>query len=150
MALTMRPMLVTDFIDIELQENQRSVAHELLDPEIGFTMLSRGPCYSFINRNDKIVAITGLEENVWNNSAVCWGLLSAHIGRDLGSMVKHWRKWLETAPYQRLEIYVDLDFVAGHRFANLLGFTLEGVRRCYKPDGADQAFYSIINPEKVR
>lgn len=45
---------------------------------------------------------------------------------------------------RRIETTVRQGFEAGHRWANMLGFTAEGILRRYAPDGSDYVMYALL------
>jgi len=56
------------------------------------------------------------------------------------------KRFLQIAPYRRVEALIKCDFNNGHRWAKALGFKLEASRMyAYNADGSDSALYSRIN-----
>lgn len=77
--------------------------------------------------------------------ALLWSVLDQQAGRHLVSVHRAVKQYLEVTPYRRIEIDVDSDFEAGHRWARMLGFTLECERRkAYRLDGGDSALYAKV------
>lgn len=77
--------------------------------------------------------------------AVMWAILSKDIGPHLLSMTRIARSVLSSLPYKRMEMDVACEFEQGHRWARMLGFTLEAERlRHYRIDGGDSALYARI------
>lgn len=83
--------------------------------------------------------------NQWFGRATAW----AFVG-DVGPGVflpvhRAVKRFLDGCYTQRLEMTVDCDFPQAHRWARMLGFTMECERmRCYTPDGRDSALYARI------
>jgi hypothetical protein len=55
------------------------------------------------------------------------------------------KRFLDGCYTQRIEMTVDCDFPEAHRWAKMLGFTMECERmKYYSPDGRDCALYARI------
>jgi len=55
------------------------------------------------------------------------------------------KRFLDGCYLHRIEMTVDCDFPQGHRWAKMLGFTMEAERmRGYRPDGGDCALYARL------
>jgi RimJ/RimL family protein N-acetyltransferase len=133
-------------LDLELIELQPEVIgfqDAIKTPTMGQSLDASGPVYTGED-DGKIIAIVGLTEYDWSNSAVAWALFSHDSGPYMRRIYKHVKAWMELQTYQRLEVDVQVDFVKGHKFANLFGFVPEGIKRKSTRDGKDEVMYSII------
>lgn len=95
------------------------------------------------NLEGKPVACGGLA-HVCGVRAVAWSYLSEEAGVALLELTRLVRHALEQCPYQRVEITVDVEFAAGHRWARMLGFELEANLRKARIDGGDCALYARV------
>jgi hypothetical protein len=91
--------------------------------------------------NDHVVALGGLQE-IWEGRAMAWAFLACDA--PMLRLTRAVSTLLRASPFRRVECWVDPTFAAGHRWAELLGFELEGLARAYLPDGGDAAIYSLI------
>jgi len=83
---------------------------------------------------------------MWQGRGTAWAYLSR---RAAGAAFIHVHRavvrFLEACYLQRIEMTVDCDFEQGHRWARLLGFTMEAkTMRAYRPDGGDCSLYSRV------
>ncbi len=80
------------------------------------------------------------------NRALVWSFVGDRITKRIFVEVHLLaRQWLRGLPFRRLEAAIDIDFAAGHRWATLLGFTVEAERmRGYMVDGRDCALYAMV------
>lgn len=127
---------------LELQEGQGYLGCYLdgalrksLEGEFSYTLLT----------HDRVLACCGLME-LWQNRAICWAYLDGGIGASrflvLHKMVK---RFMDIAPYDRIEATVDVEFEAGHRWVRALGFEVEApLMRKHRPDGGDSVGYVRI------
>lgn len=82
---------------------------------------------------------------VWQGRYMAWSYVSKNAGICFVSIHKAVRRFLDTSGHRRIEMAVDCDFPQGHRWARLLGFTLEAERlKAYRPDGGDCALYARV------
>lgn len=91
------------------------------------------------------VACGGLVEQ-WSGRAYAWSLLTREAGPHLLSLTREIRSLLDAAPFARIEMAVDADFKAGHRWAKLLGFECETPEPMQKffPNGRAANLYARI------
>jgi ABC-type branched-subunit amino acid transport system substrate-binding protein len=100
---------------------------------------------------EQVDVLTGI---IWSNlamavvpSVTAQGkiYLSPNAGPHMVRITKAVRRFLQACPYRRVEMTVDLDFEAGHRWANMLGFRLEAGRMlAYRPDGGTCSLYARV------
>lgn len=83
---------------------------------------------------------------MWAGRGMAWAFISkeAH-GNNFMSVHRAVKRFLDNCYLQRIEMTVDSEFTEGHRWAHMLGFTLECPRmRAYRPDGGDCALYARV------
>jgi hypothetical protein len=104
-----------------------------------------GPhAFSAINDAGECVFCGGVTE-VWPDRAQAWAIIAEGAGALMPRITKATRRLMDLVPWRRIEITVDCEFPQGHRWARLLGFTLECERMvAYTPDGRDSALYARI------
>jgi len=91
-----------------------------------------------------IVACAGILPQ-WQNRAFGWSFIAADAGRHFTYIHRAVSAFLDRVPVRRIETTVDCEFAAGHRWARLLGFSLEAERmRGYRVDGGDCALYARV------
>lgn len=70
------------------------------------------------------ICCAGLTE-CWPGRAYAWALLSVDSSPHLLGLTREIRSRIDATPFDRIEMAVDADFIAGRRWAVLLGFKLE-------------------------
>jgi hypothetical protein len=93
--------------------------------------------------NGEVLAIAGLAVQ-WENRAIAWSLVSANAGKRFVKIHAAAKRFLDAAPFRRIEANVDVGFTEGMRWMDLLGFKYEGLMAAYRPDGADMLLYARI------
>ena len=93
--------------------------------------------------NGTVLGIAGLVPQ-WENRALAWALISDAAGPHFRKFHGAVSRFLEASDFRRIEATVDVDFEAGKRWMNLLGFQYEGLMRAYRPDGADMLMYARV------
>jgi len=84
---------------------------------------------------------------IWQGRAQAWAFLSEMGPQNFIKCHRAVKHFLDGCEVRRLEISVDCDFKQGHKWAEMLGFTLECERmQHYSPDGQDCASYVRILP----
>ena len=81
----------------------------------------------------------------WAGRHVAWAYMTPGIGRNMGFMTTQTK--LKLAEVKgRIEMTVRTDFPAGHRWAKMLGFTVETpLMKAYGPLGEDHTGYVRFN-----
>jgi hypothetical protein len=91
----------------------------------------------------EILGIGGLIVQ-WENRATAWALVSAGAGKRFVRIHAAVERFLDVAPFRRIEASVDVGFIEGMRWMEMLGFEYEGLMVAYRPDGADMLLYARI------
>lgn len=114
----------------------------LLDDEI-YSVLEGSSAFTGFD-GEEVIACAGSFEVAPGRYQV-WAYISDNIGTRLLWVTRAVERYLEITPYRRIEMDVDCDFKQGHRWARMLGFTMEAERRrSFTPDGRDCALYARV------
>lgn len=83
---------------------------------------------------------------IWQGRGMAWAYLSKDTsGSRFMAVHRAVKRFLEMCFLHRIEMTVDCDFEPGHRWARMLGFTMEAERMsAYRPDGGDCALYARV------
>lgn len=105
--------------------------------------LAPGIAYSAIE-GDKVLAIAGILE-YGDGRGLSWAYLSSDMGNKFVGITRAVKRALEITTCRRVELAADCDFPAAHKWARLLGFTLEAPRmKKYTADGRDCSLYAMV------
>jgi RimJ/RimL family protein N-acetyltransferase len=108
-----------------------------------FTELSNAGLAWTAEDDGEILGIAGLIVQ-WENRATAWALVSAGAGKRFVRIHAAVKRFLDVAPFRRIEASVDVGFIEGMRWMEMLGFEYEGLMVAYRPDGADMLLYARI------
>lgn len=126
---------------IEVQGIQAFVAEDVSDDQ--GKLMEAGVSYTAMCDN-RPVAAAGLMD-VWKGRGVVWACLSEVGPKAFFVIHRAVVKALDASRLQRIEMLVDCNHDAGHRWAMMLGFKMEAVRmRNYSPDGRDFSLYARV------
>ena len=90
---------------------------------------------------DEVLGIAGITEK-WEGTGVAWAWLSRDWKRYARKITEEIIRNLDRSEFPRIELAVRVDFPAGHRWAKMLGFTLETPFAArYGPDGRAYSVY---------
>lgn len=90
---------------------------------------------------DKVLACFGWTP-LYPTRAVVWAFISASAGPHFVGVTRIAKRLVDGLAFRRLEMEVDCEFEQGHRWAKMLGFTLEVERlRGARIDGGDNSIY---------
>lgn len=126
------------------RQAEQSVAREYLENEDYIMSLAEHEAWTAM-LGDRVVACAGLIL-VWGNRYQGWAVISETIGtRGMLSLTRAVKRGLDLKP-GRIESYVAAGFEAGHRWAQLIGMTLETPHpmKQWLPDGSDAFQYSRV------
>lgn len=91
---------------------------------------------------EQILACFGWVD-LYAHRATVWAYISRHSGPHFLGMTRIAKRLVEGLPHLRVEMEVDCEFEQGHRWARMLGFTMEAPRlRGLRMDGGDSALYA--------
>ena len=81
----------------------------------------------------------------WQGRAIAWAFLAEMGPQHFVGVHRAVKSFLDVCYTQRIEMTVDCDFPEAHRWAKMLGFTLEAERmEAYSPDGRACALYARV------
>lgn len=101
-----------------------------------------GPAFAAV-KDGVTIAVGGCVEQS-PGRAVAWALLAKTDGASFIKVHRGVLRWLELAPWRRIEAVVESDFALGHRWIKMLGFHHEGRMRGYTPEGGDCDLYARV------
>jgi hypothetical protein len=104
-------------------------------------LMASGSAYAAIVGSE-VVCLAGVQRQ-WDGRAMAWCLLSKDSGRRMVALTRAMRRFLNALDYARIEMYVDTQFGAGCRLAELLGFENETPKgmRGFLPNGNSAFMY---------
>lgn len=121
-------------LELKLQPAQKNLRETILKPEYGTALALTGWAFT-VMLDGRPVACAGAQE-FHPKRAEIWALLSRESNPLMRQMTRAAIGWFEQCQYDRLECHVATDFDAGHRWARMLGFKVEGPeKRAYSFDG---------------
>lgn len=141
--MIVRPLQREDFARMadRLQPEQAHLRESLSSADYQNCALAGTACA--VEKDGEIIFLGGVIE-MWPERAMVWSLVSASAASCFLRLTRAVTAFLDDQPYRRIECYVDWDFTAGHRWAALLGFKLEGRMTAFSPRGTDMAMYGRI------
>ena len=126
---------------IRLQAAQMYLS-EWVSEEQGLS-LEETPSYTAL-LDGKPVGAAGII-HIWQGRAMAWAFISDIGPRRFLMLHRAVKRFLDGCYVQRLEMSVDCDHKAAHRWAKMLGFTMEAERmKAYAPDGHDCSLYARV------
>lgn len=140
--MIVRQFAPADLLLLALQPHQRAVAAEVATQEYGLELAKHGESFT-VSDGSEIVAVIGLIDQ-WAGCARAYAFLSESAGRHMLSLTRRVRAYLDNSPVRRIEAAVQDDFAAGHRWAHVLGFRVEGWMRKYWNDH-DALLYARVH-----
>lgn len=93
--------------------------------------------------DDTPIACGGTMEQ-WLGRHVAWAYLHENSGSHMNYVTRQSRE-IVAGPTGRVEMTVRTDFLAGQRWAGMLGFKAESVMKQYGPEGEDHVGYVRFN-----
>jgi hypothetical protein len=141
-------MIIIEQLTIEhakamrIQEAQLCVGPLVQDDEYIQALISAGPAYALMV-GDETMIMAGVSV-FWQGRGFGWATVSRNAGPYMRRITGAVRKFLDTSGIKRIETAVDCRFDAGHRWADLLGFTYEGTMKAWGPQGNDFDMYARV------
>ena len=140
------PFEAHHLLDVDLQDSQTYLSqwiNEAQAKEIEATECA----FTGVNEDGSLMGCAGVM-NIWHGRAQGWAYISKKAeGRSFIKVHKAVSRFFDACYIKRVEITVDCNFEQGHRWAEMLGFTMEAERMtAYRPDGGDCALYARILP----
>ena len=82
---------------------------------------------------------------IWDGRSMAWSFISDTGPQLFLKCHRATKKFLDDCAVKRIEMTVDCDHIAAHRWAKMLGFEMEAERmKAYAPDGHDCALYARV------
>ena len=129
------------FWDIKPQASQAYVQRFATND--GIEALEKHASYTCMV-DDAPVCCFGYME-LYPTRASIWSYMSEDAAPHFIRLTKIAHRFIKSLPHKRLEMEVDAEFEQGHRWARMLGFTLEAeCLRGYRMDGGDSAIYARV------
>lgn len=101
--------------------------------------------YSYTIMSGEKVLLCGGVTQYWPNRAEAWAIMDEGSTSEFIQVHRAVKKFLDSCTIKRIEAAVDVDFEAGHRWAELLGFELEAeCLKAYLPNGRDCSLYARV------
>lgn len=105
--------------------------------------LEQLPSYTVMNSGQVLMLFGHVAFH--DQRALVWSILSEDAGGHMISVHRIGQRFVDSLPYRRIEMEVDCEFEQAHRWARMLGFSLEVPRlRCHREDGGDTSIYARI------
>jgi hypothetical protein len=130
---------------IDIQESQTWI-EDYMDgvEDYASTMIQAGPAFSMLDiDNEKVLGIAGVWEQE-KHRAIAWAIIDRQIRSDYIHYHKAVKKFLFKCKYQRVEMAVDIQVPQAKRWAEMLGFKLEGLMERYFANGSDAYLYARV------
>jgi len=90
------------------------------------------------------IAVGGII-NQWPGRGLAWAFLSDVGPKNFISIHRAASEFFNTSDLRRIEMTVDCEFYEAHRWAKMLGFSMEAERMAaYGPDGRDCSLYARV------
>ncbi len=103
-----------------------------------------GHSFTLITIDGIVLGIAGVVP-MWDNVGEAWAIFNPNIKERFLYMHRAVKRYLNTAPFKRIQMTVDCKFINGHRWARLLGFKKEADKlEKYMPDGKDVSMYAMV------
>lgn len=135
-----------DLYALSLQREQIGLTDTIRGKGYGEALAAAGPAFTATvvdaGGGESIVACIGVIPQ-WEHYHRAWALLSPDAGRCMVSLTRRISRWLKFHNDGRVDTAVAVSFLAGQRWAEMLGFRAEGVMRNYK-DGKDFYLYAQV------
>lgn len=142
-SLSSREFLTPDLSLIDFQDAQNEDRARILSSSAYYAKSRIARTYFLGN---KVVGCVGVFEK-WQGACLGWAVFDQKIGGvGMLGVVRDIKKAMDEllVMYHRIEITVISGFSAGHRLADLLGFTVEGMMQKYDYLQRDHYLYSRV------
>lgn len=140
--ITFTPFKAEHILGLQVQDAQKWTT-EFLD--LQQLRALEGDRSTTLWENGKPILCTGVAA-YWHNRGMVWSFVGSNVTRHNFLEVHNLgQQFIDSLPFDRLELYVDVDFRAGHRWAKALGFEMECERmKKFQVNGGDCALYAKV------
>lgn len=130
---------------VKLQMAQRDDMGVVMSREVGEAAAQHLAISAWLN--ERCLGCAGIIP-VWRGRAMAWAFISSEVGHHMVVCTRYVRHMLDCYPADRIEATVLDGFVAGDKWARLLGFECETPNgmRMYDPSGRTMKLYSRVRP----
>lgn len=129
---------------LQLQPVQAFMGDFIMHPGYPEALAKAGPAYTGMVGRDVVICAGVIVDLPGRGTA--WALLSNKACRHLLGCTRAVENFLRDVEMRRVQTYIETSFEAGHRWAQLLGFTREGTLRAWGPAGEDYDLYARVTP----
>jgi hypothetical protein len=141
--MKIEPFTIAHYDALEADEKQGDLAFYFTREEA--EALVGSDAYAAIASDGRVVAIGGFVQ-MWPGRAGTWALMSSNVGMAFRGVHMAVKRGIEMNENRRIEMTVDCDYSEGCRWAEKLGFKVEGRLIAYGPDGKDHYSYALVRP----
>lgn len=138
-----RPFVPADLLGFAVQSAQAVEAPEAAD-DIALALLRMCPAPVAAECADGRVRLVGGISGAEDHNVALIALFADDAGPWMLGIVRAVRAWLDDEPAHRIAMEVRADFVAGRKFAEMLGFEAEGLLRARGPNREDYMLFARI------
>lgn len=128
----------------KMVHQERNKGLDFLNVDETFKALEGEAAYTVLSEDDVIccAGVVGMH----NGRGVAWAYLANGLSNRTMVHVTHAvKRYLDNAPFHRIEMHVDCDFEKAHNWARHLGFEKECDRmKAFTPDKRDCALYAMV------
>lgn len=135
------PFVPMHFEGFEVQEEQKLVNRYFMDEKYLDYITNYGEAWTAIVDN-KVVGVGG-GIDMYPHLTLVWAILGIDAKNYMFSVTKAIKKWLDKSKKPRMETAVRREFEAGHRWANMLGFSNETKENGMLNFGVDGETYDL-------
>lgn len=142
--IEIRPFTPSDYYSVEVSEEGPS---ERLPISYILPLAVNGLTYTFVDKNDNILAVAGLIER-WPGRYEIWASVNARYKNYRISLHRAAKRLLEekAKDCRRIEATVRADFKKGRKWLESLGFVCESDElKAFYPDGETGLMYARVN-----
>ncbi len=130
-------------LSMNFQDNQQHLMTYITKESAKTIEAAPGQAYTICD-DDEILAVAGVMD-IGEGRGYAWSFIAKEVGVRMVQVTRVVKRYLKIAPFRRVEMAVDCEFSAAHRWARMLGFTMEAERmRAYAVDGRDCALYAMV------
>lgn len=135
------PFKAEHFYAVEVQPSQDYVRSRVSEAHV--KSLESTNAFTCVD-GDKVIACYGWYE-LYAHRALLWAYIAKDAGPYLTGLTRIGKAMIAGLTYRRIEMEVDCEFEAGHRWARMLGLHMEAERlHGFRMDGGDSAIYARI------
>lgn len=135
------PFQAEHFWRMDVQPAQKHVRSRVTPEEIA--ALEKQDAFTALVGDNPVMCFGWVP--VYEHRALLWALIAADAGPHFVGLTRIAKGVVKDLAFRRLEMEVDWEFEQAHRWAKMLGFTMEAERlRGYRMDGGDTSIYARV------